>query len=86
MSNTPQSRPCYLFDGQSASTGIVHARLISDLPADYLVEVERCWFQARLELAAAMTAQGLHLESGHWDWRNKVWSIGSGVQRLFAVE
>jgi hypothetical protein len=44
------------------------------------------WAPARAQLVQAMASAGLDLESGHWDWRNKVGSVGSNRLRLFAVE
>jgi len=79
-------RPCRLIDGRAAPLASVPAILIPDFPADRLNEVEGLWTPARNRLAEAMESTGLDLESGHWDWRNKAWSVRSNIHRLYAVE
>jgi hypothetical protein len=51
-----------------------------------LIEIEQIWSVARDQLATAMTAAQLHLESGHWDWRNKAEPEGVSEHRLIAIE
>lgn len=79
-------RPCRLGDARVRPPVPVAASLIRDFPVDRLVEVEQSWTPARIHLGQRLAAAGEDLESGHWDWRNKMWSTEQGRHRLVAVE
>jgi hypothetical protein len=80
MNPAPNYRACKLGDGRIDPTVAVSAIFIRDFLVEKLVDVERVWSPARNRLAQAMAAKRRRLESGHWNWRNKL------ENRLFAVE
>lgn len=83
----PQSvRPCKVADARTNPPHLIPATVTCDLPLARLADVERVWSPARDRVAAAMSEAGGHLESGHWDWRDKLWSSGSDGHRLFAID
>ncbi len=86
MNPSPDHRACFLADGRIDPPVAISATLIRDFPLDRLPDVERRWSPARDQLALAMVAASLHLESGHWNWRNKERSVSSNKLRLIAVE
>jgi len=86
MPIVPTTRSAYLFDGLSDSPLEVAASIIRDLPSARLEEIERLWKPAREQFSRVLALSGDTSEHGHWDWRNKVWSIESGRHRIVAVE
>src|SRR5687767_3880198 len=86
MNEQPTHRPCQLLNAAVDPPRPVPARILCDLPPQRLIEIEETWFVARDHLATAMAAAQLHLESGHWDWRNKSEPEGVSDHRLFAIE
>jgi len=61
---------------------IIAARIAHGVPADRLTEIEAAWHPMRTVIALAHPG----VEHAHWNWRNKVESVASGVRRLFAVD
>jgi hypothetical protein len=61
---------------------IIAARVIHDLAAARLSEIETDWNPART--VVAHTHPGA--EHTHWDWRNKAESVAAGVCRLVAIQ
>lgn len=83
----PVNRPPQVIDrrGQSPDTDfpVVVAR---GLPLARVAQIERDWNPARSALVDALAATGHHLESAHWDWRNKVRHYPPGWHCFVAVE
>ena len=86
MNPTPEVRPAHLADRRVHPPVRVAATIIRHFPASRLPEVEAAWAPARAELAASLTITGGTLESGHWDWRNKIGRVEQGELVLIGVE
>jgi len=80
----PFYRPCELYDPNAAAT--VPATLIVDFPTDRLSEVESDWQSARLQGIEWARTQGIELDHGRWDWRNKIFRATGGIIRLIGLE
>ena len=85
MARQAAVRTCQLVDARVQPPSLVAVSLIRDFAFERLADVERVWTPARQRLATAMEDAGDELESGHWDWRNKVWSEEGSEHRLIAV-
>lgn len=82
----PLNPPPRLVDRRTDPPSLRLVALTRGIPGSRLDQIERVWNPARASLAASLQTAGFRLESGHWDWRNKLNSYPRGWHCLIAVE
>jgi hypothetical protein len=82
----PVSRPTRIADVRVSPPVLVPATLIRNFPQSQLAAIESVWAPARRALAEARARAGTPLESGHWNWNNKVDRVTQGQLILHAIE
>lgn len=75
-----------LVDRRVQPPALTAVSLTRGLPPTRLTQAEQTWNPARAALAATLRAAGFGMESGHWDWRNKLGFVPPGWHCLVAVE
>lgn len=86
MNPEPVLRPTRIADTRVSPPVLIPAALIRNFPHTQLAAVEAAWAPARRVLAGSLRRAGITLESGHWDWSNKITRVERGELVLHAIE
>ncbi|VTR96317.1 unnamed protein product [Gemmata massiliana] len=71
-SSRPFNPPPRLIDTRLSPPGYVPVTVTRGFPVSHLEAIEAVWAPEREQLVADLREHGETLESGHWDWRNKI--------------
>lgn len=75
-----------LVDVTQQPYSLVPATIVPDFSSDRLEDVERIWSPFRDRLREELAKQGITIEHGHWNWKNKQESIIGRRCQFIAVE